>query len=124
VVGFVNDDHVPAAGGEFAESALAALDEVHGGDDARLGRPRIGAGFEGTTRFGDAFTVEDLELEAELGRQFGLPLLDDGRRADNEDPRGASAGIKFAQDETRFDGLAKTNVVSNQQTRARQFECP
>jgi hypothetical protein len=104
--------------------AIAALDEIHGGDDAGLGGPRIRAGFERAARLGDAFAVEDLELEAELGGQFGLPLLDDRRRADDQDARGAAAGIEFAQDEAGFDGLAEADIVGDQQARARQFECP
>ena len=87
-------------------------------------RPRVGAGFEPAAGFGDAFAVKDLELEAELRGEFRLPLLDDGRRADDQYPGGAAAGVEFAQDEAGFDGLAETNVVGNQQTRARQFERP
>jgi hypothetical protein len=113
-VGFVD-----TAGGEFAESTLAALDEIHGSDNARLGRPRVGAGFEPVAGFGDTFAVEDLELEAELGGQFGLPLLENGRRADNQDPGGATAGVEFAQNEAGFDGLAESDIVGNQQPRAR-----
>src|ERR1035441_4569683 len=96
MVGFVDDDYVPAAGGEFPERAFPALDEIDGGDDAWLGAPRIGAGFERPARLGHALAVEDFELEAELGGQLGLPLLNDGRRTDNQNPRSAAAGVQFA----------------------------
>jgi len=40
-----------------------------------------------------------------------LPLLDDGRRTDDQDARGAAAGIEFPQDEASFDGLAEADIA-------------
>ena len=122
VVGFIDDDHVPPAGREFPKGALAPFDEVYGGDHTRLDRPRIGSGFERPAGFGHTFAVKDPELEAELGGEFGLPLLEDRCRADDKYPVGPAAGIQFPEDQAGFNGFAEADVVSDEQPRTREFE--
>ena len=66
MVRFVNNDHVPAAGRQFAKRTLAALDEVHRGDHPRLRAPGIAPRFERAPGFRDALAVEDTECKTEL----------------------------------------------------------
>jgi len=48
-----------------------------------------------------------------------LPLLDDGSRADDQNPRGTAAGIQFPQNEAGLDRFAEAQIVGDEEARAR-----
>jgi len=93
---------------------------IDGGDDAGLGAPGIGAGFERPARHGHALAVENLELEAELGRQFRLPLLDDGRGTDDQYTSSTATGVQLTQDEAGLDGFAEAHLVGEEASPSRK----
>jgi hypothetical protein len=63
----------------------------------------------------DIFGVNDAEFKAKLVLHFGLPLHLQGRRADNEDRTGTMTDQEFLYHQSGLDGLAKTNVVGDQE---------
>lgn len=65
---------------------------------------------------------ENLELEAELGRQFRLPLLDDGRGTDDQYTSSTATGVQLTQDEAGLDGFAEAHVIGNEKPWAWQFQ--
>ena len=71
-----------------------------------------------------ARTVKHGEVERELGAQLVVPLKLKRRRADDHDAPDASPGEQLSQHQTRFDRLAKSDVVSEQQRYARHLQAP
>lgn len=122
MVRFIDDDHVPATGRQFPKRTFAAFHEVDRGNNSRLDAPGISAGFQRAARFGDALAVEDTKFKPKLCRELGLPLFSDGSWADDEDSSSSTASVQLAQDQPCFDGLAETDVVGNEQPRARKFQ--
>ena len=71
---------------------------------------------------GDELAVDDPEGETELGAQFVLPLQGHGGGRGDQREIDAPAQQKLAQDQARFDGLAESNVVGDQEIDARQLQ--
>ena len=69
----------------------------------RIGRASVGSG-------------EDAKLQAEQGTELPLPVADESRRRDDEDPTDASAQQHFANVEPGHDGLPGPCVVRQQET--------
>ena len=126
VVRFVEDQQ--RLRGELAEPvaqsrSISLINEKAVGDQkAGVGGPRIDreAAFAAHPR--NICAVENGESETETGLQLILPLVQHRRRTRNDDPVDAAAQQQFARNEPGFDGLAKPDVVGDEQVNARQSE--
>src|SRR6266496_6076821 len=55
--------------------------------------------------------VEDLEILSELPVKFFLPLVSQTRRTNDENLIQVLARFQFSEDQTRLDGLAKSDLI-------------
>ena len=66
--------------------------------------------------------VDDPKAEAELLTHLAPPLLTQARRAHHEDLLSLIPQHELLRDETRFDGLAQSDIVGDQQADPRHSE--
>ena len=106
LVGFVEDDQVPAGGAELFLQLLVARHLVEADDQLMMVFERIAArrGLLQKRRV-------DAELQTELLEQLVAPLLDEAAGSDDENAAGVGAHDEFADVEPGHDRLARAGVV-------------
>ncbi len=116
-MGLVHDDEVPPR----PEQALAGvLDDRHPRDrrdDLVAFLPRVLA-----VVGPEHVAANDVELLAELVRQFALPLEREVGRRDDQHTAHQAAGLQFLEQQPRHDRLAGAGVVRQQEANARQLQ--
>ena len=94
-----------------------SLGKVERRDDLLLFQPLIDAEL-----IADVAALENEELLIEFFLQFPLPLEGEVGRADDENPLGKPAQLKFADEEPSHDRLACPGIVGQQEADAGQLQ--
>ena len=110
LVGLVHDDEVPVGVLQLGDDVVVPREVVEPGDHQVLLGERVPAA--GAL---DRLARHDLEVQAELVREFVLPLLDQGTGADDEAALDVAPDEELLDEEARHDGLARTRVISQQE---------
>ena len=92
--------------------------QVVGDEESAVCAPWIHAEAPLASHSGDVGSVEYLEDQAESFLQFGLPLLEHGRRRGNDDGLGLPSQEQFASDQPGLDRLAKPRIVGDEEVDA------
>ena len=111
LVGLVDDHQIPLRDGQLGQQLVIARQLIKAGDQhvpfaegvGRAGRLHHVAG-------------EDIEIHAELVREFLLPLLHQRTGGDYQTSGEVAAQDQLTYVEARHDGLARAGVVSKQKT--------
>jgi hypothetical protein len=82
---------------------------------------RIGGRIDFRDRFAALFVVQS-ETQVESPQKFHKPLMGQAFGSQNQDPLGAPSGELLRGDHGRFDGLAKTHFIGQQQARLAAFD--
>jgi hypothetical protein len=101
---------------------LGAAEERVGEDEALLGGPGVDLVAALLAGLGDEVAVVDLEVEAEALVELFLPLEADAGGGDDEDEVDALAEEELLEDEAGLDGLAKADVVGDEEVGAGELE--
>jgi hypothetical protein len=70
----------------------------------------------------DVFPVEDFEGESEAAVEFGLPLVEHGRGAGDDDVLDPLAEKELGGDEAGFDGFAEADVIGDEEVHPGEAE--
>ena len=123
VVCFIDDQHV-----EFAwiagvrrqniahgAQSFAALDPVHGCDQARMRSPGIGMDAAIAAQLLNVGRVDNPEIKAKLFQHLDTPLFLQRCGADDQDGPSTVPQQHLLDDETGLDGLAQADVIGDEQ---------
>jgi len=99
-----------------------ALDVVETDDDDRVMLEKREARRQLALQSGDTGGGERDRQEMEMPVELGLPLLDQMRRTEHGEAGDLAAIMQLAHDQARFDRLADTDVVGDQQANRRLTE--
>src|SRR5699024_5157911 len=99
------------------------LDEVGGDDDVLVFVEQGLAHVQATLQAGDGGGQQQFGVDVELGAELGLPLVGQGRRTQHGQAGGVPLGQEFGGDQARFDGLADTDVVTDEHAYGRLAQC-
>lgn len=130
VMGLVDDEKVKGlrvsrrCGQNLAQDPFSsrARKPLEADDCERKDTKRVGVNPVSPAQLPQAFAVDDGEVEAKLLRHLALPLETEGCRADHHHLANPVSQEKFLDNEASFDGLAKTDVVGDQEVHARLAE--
>src|SRR5258707_11875618 len=90
-------------------------------DESGPNAPWISREATGSARLKKVFAVDDCKIEAELLRQFVLPLQQHGSRCCDNDDLYSSPQQHFANDKSCLNCLAQSDIVGNQKVNAREI---
>ena len=115
-MGLVHDDQIPADAEQAFPGVFDERDPGNGRDDLVAFLPGVLA-VVGPQHV----AADDLELLAELVRQFALPLERQVGRRDDQRAADQAAGLQFLEQQPGHDRLAGAGVVGQQEADARQL---
>ena len=111
MVGFVEDDQVPAGSLEQTLDAGPTLERVDAGDEPVV----FGEGIRLAIR-DVALTAENLEAELENVVDFPVPVVHEAGGHHHQRALQLATAREFAQEQRRLDGLAESDLVGHQKT--------
>ena len=112
----VHDQQIPSNVLEWAQ-CFGPFHEVERRDvDARR-RPRVDLRRQASAHRAQPIGVRQRGLTGEVASQLIAPLLSQSRRREDQRPEVAVTARQFAQNQAGLDGLSKTHVVCDQQSR-------
>ena len=114
VVGLVDDDELRAALQELVATSVG-LDEVGGDDDVRVLVEQRLVHHQAPLEALDGAGQQQHGVDAELRRQLALPLLGQGRRAEDRAALDGALREQLGRDQTGLHRLADAHVVGDQQ---------
>ncbi len=109
-MGFIDNDHVPPGAGDFLAAILIPSGVCGRGQDEVLDRPWV-LRWMLVAQPPDRVAVVEGEAEVELGLELLLPLANEARGYEDQDPRSYPAGLQLADQQPRFDRLPQPDLV-------------
>jgi hypothetical protein len=113
VVGFVNDEEIPAGFEDLGGAGFGGGEEGEAGEDElgiQEGVDAFVVVFDGLA----AVLVKEAEEEIEAAEEFDKPLMEEGVGDKDEDAGGAAGELEAMEDEAGLDGFAEADFVCEQ----------
>jgi hypothetical protein len=110
VVGFIDDDEVPAGVDGLPASFSVLAEELDATEDELVIEEGVGVGmplFDGQA----AFLIEDGGVEVKATEHFDEPLIDERFGDENEGAGGAAAEEETVEDEAGLDGFSEADFI-------------
>ncbi len=113
VVGFVNDEEIPAGFEDLGGAGFGGGEKGEAGED-ELGIEEGVDAFVVVLNGLAAVFVKETEEEIEAAEEFDEPLMEEGVGDEDEDAGGAAGELEAMKDEAGLDGFAEADFVSEE----------